>query len=202
MLPYDLWVTRHSVVEVRSAHQHALCFSHRPVWYRPLRSTMDTLSKTCTGIPGKNGHQNTQDTGRFILKCDPEEQSENSDEEDGLLDANSSPPSDVWQQGVRFQPQRHQHWKKTGVFAVDGISNQHHIKPLVKSPQLQSHHRLSHNSLLSTCKNMDFCYEDERYHILKIQLETSFNYCLPKEFLLRVCIQSNLNKDSCIHVLP
>ncbi|KAI9553655.1 hypothetical protein GHT06_021582 [Daphnia sinensis] len=94
-----------------------------------------------------------------------EQQSENGEnDEDELLDENRlSASTAVGQQGVHFQ-QRHQHqWKKNGA-RVDGNNCQQHIKPLIKSPQhqLQPHHRLSHSSLTSGCKSMDFCYADER----------------------------------------
>lgn len=150
-------------MEGRSANQHALCFPHRPECVVISRGAMESPSKD-RGTPGENGQPDNQDNGRFPFKRDCERQSDKDDEEDELLiDANRSPPSDVVQPGVRFIQQRHQHWKKSGVF-VDGVNYQHHhIKPLVRSPQLQPHHRLSRNSLLGSCKSIDFCYEDERY---------------------------------------
>ncbi|KZS19730.1 Uncharacterized protein APZ42_013752 [Daphnia magna] len=93
-----------------------------------------------------------------------EQQSENGDnDEDELLEeSRSSASTAVGQQGVHLQ-QRNQQWRKTGAH-VDGNNCQQHIKPLIKSPQhqLQPHLRLSHTSLTSGCKSMDFCYADER----------------------------------------
>lgn len=141
---------------------------------------MESPPSSNDSTPGENGQQpldnnhHQQDNGRFHFKSDPERQSDKGDEEDELLVGadRRSPPSDVVQPGVRFQQRHHQHWKKSGAFGDGLISSHqhqhHHIKPLIKSPQLQPHHRLSHNSLFGSSKSMDFGYEDERYYMYLI----------------------------------
>lgn len=106
----------------------------------------------------------------FPKSDSPEKQSENGDnDEDELLDENRFPASTAGgQTGIPFQQRDHQHWRKPGAY-VDGINGQQHIKPLFKNPQqLQPHHRLSHSSLIGSCKSMDFCYADERYNWLLV----------------------------------
>lgn len=120
------------------------------------RVAFSSSSSSCCAIrrtmelPSESLEQNNQDSCGLMANgshgSDPGGHSEDDENED--VDLLLKSPSVA--QGVRFQQQR-----------VYTDSHQH-IKPLVNSQLLQPHHRLSRNSLLSSCKSMDFCYTDER----------------------------------------
>lgn len=122
-----------------------------------------TSKSSRAGRKGGNDESLGFDDPANVLLSEPERESDDDeDDEDVLLMMNRLPPIGlIGQQGVRFQKHHQDRHQPSG-----RLDSQQYIRPLVNNQLLQQQHqlsRLSRNSLLSSCRSMDFCYADERY---------------------------------------